>query len=615
MTKRQKINLLRCVSSLIILIAFYFIPAKGLLKLFLFLIPYAIAGYDILFKAAANIIRGQIFDENFLMSLATVGAFAIGEYTEAVAVMFFYQLGELFQSIAVGKSRKSIAQLMDIRPDYANVLRDGVEITMSPDEVNRDEIIIIRPGEKIPLDGIVIEGATSVNTSALTGESLPRDVAEGDDVISGSINLSSLIKVKVRTEYSQSTVAKILELVENSASKKSRSENFITKFARYYTPCVVIGAAFLAVIPPLFFSQDWNEWINRALIFLVVSCPCALVISVPLSFFGGIGGASRQGILIKGSNYLEALSRVDTVVFDKTGTLTKGIFKVTGVRPENISEDELMDIAAHAESYSNHPIADSIVNARGNVIDKSRIGKIEELAGMGVKAQIDGKTIYAGNARIMEKAGAKWDECGDVGTAIHISEGDKYLGHIIISDEIKPDSAEAIKILKKNGVGTTVMLTGDISRVGEAVGNKLGIDRVFASLLPEEKVEIVEKLLDEKSDSSKIAFVGDGINDAPVLSRADVGIAMGILGSDAAIEAADVILMDDSLLKIPAALKISRKTMAIVKQNIFFSLFVKAVVLILGTIGMTNMKIAIFADVGIMLLAVLNAMRSLRNTD
>ncbi|MGH0051949.1 MAG: heavy metal translocating P-type ATPase, partial [Sphaerochaetaceae bacterium] len=576
-----------------------------------FLVPYAIIGYDVIWSAVRNIIRGQVFDENFLMALATVGALAIQEYPEAVAVMLFYQVGELFQSLAVGKSRKSIAALMNIRPEIAVVLRGGTELTVPPEEVSIGEEIIIRPGEKIPLDGVITEGTTTVNTSALTGESLPIDKGISDSVASGTVNLSGLIRVKTTCAYEDSTVAKILELVENSAAKKAKTERFITRFAKYYTPCVVLMAVLLAFIPPLLFSQNFSEWLNRALIFLVVSCPCALVISVPLSFFGGIGGASKEGILIKGANYLESLGKVKTVVFDKTGTLTEGTFSVTAVHPETVSEAELLDIAATAESYSNHPIARSIVDAHGGHIEQRRIGKIKELAGLGVKAEIDNRQIHVGNSKLMEQIGAKWHYCHKTGTIVHIAVENEYMGHIVISDTIKSDAQKAVTELKQLGISKTVMLTGDTQKVAETVASTLGIDTTYAELLPEQKVAEVERLLHE-TNLGTLVFVGDGVNDAPVLARADVGIAMGALGSEAAIEAADIVLMDDRPTKIARAILLSRKTMRIVYENIVFALSVKAIVLVLGALGIANMWLAIFADVGVMILAILNAMRTLR---
>ena len=611
MSRKQKKNLIRILVALVLFITVELLPLEGWWKLAAILVPYFIAGWDVLWGAIRGIAHGQVFDEKFLMAVATVGALASGEFSEAVAVMIFYQVGELFQGIAVGKSRRNIAALMDIRPDTANVLRDGVEQEVSPEEVAVGEIIVVKPGEKIPLDGEIIDGSTSVNTAALTGESLPQDKVQGDKVVSGSINMTGVIKVRTESEFSESTVARILELVENSASKKAKVENFITRFAHYYTPCVVFAALLLALVPPLFVGE-WVVWINRALTFLVVSCPCALVVSVPLSFFGGIGGASRKGILIKGSNYLEALSKVDTTVFDKTGTLTKGSFAVTAIHTAKVSKDELLDIAAVAEYNSNHPIAQSIVAAHKGHIDPSRVTSVKEIAGRGVEAVIDGRTIYVGNSKLMEDVGADWHQCHHVGTIIHIAEKDLYLGHIVISDEPKPDAREAIQKLKALGVKRTVMLTGDSKKVAESVAGELGVDEVRAELLPADKVTEVEKLL---SKDSTVAFVGDGINDAPVLSRADVGIAMGALGSDAAIEAADVVLMDDKPSKLPQAIGIARKTMRIVHENIIVSLAVKAIVLILSAVGVANMWYAVFADVGVMVLAVINAMRALRVDD
>ena len=608
MSRKQKTVLARIIISAVLCVVAGLLPIDGVWKLLAFSVPYLVIGYDVLWGAVRNIIHGQVFDEQFLMAIATLGAFAIEDYPEAAAVMLFYQVGELFQSIAVGKSRKSISALMDICPEYAVVLRDGEEVTVPPEEVGIGEVLIIKPGEKIPLDGEITEGSTTVNTAALTGESLPVDKTVGDRVISGTINLSGVIKVKAQSLYEESTVSKILELVENSAEKKAKAENFITRFARYYTPCVVIGAVLLAVIPPLFFSQEWSMWINRALIFLVVSCPCALVVSVPLSFFGGIGGASRDGILIKGANYLETLSKVDTVVFDKTGTLTKGTFAVNAIHPQNMTEAQLLDIAAAAESYSTHPVGESIVAAHKGHIDKTRIGEVEELAGMGLRAVIDGKTFFVGNGALMDKVGAGWHDCHLAGTVIHIAESSEYLGHIVINDEIKPDSKVAVAGLKELGIKNTVMLTGDTERVAKSVGEEVGVDSVCAKLLPAQKVEKVEELL---SQGCKTAFVGDGINDAPVLTRADVGIAMGALGSDAAIESADIVLMDDKPSKLPSAIRISRKTMRIVRQNIVFALAVKAIILVLGAFGIANMWTAVFGDVGVMVIAILNAMRAM----
>ena len=606
MTKKQKKTLLRIVAAGLLTIVAALLPLEGLWRALAFTVPYLIIGWDVLWSAIRNILHGQIFDEKFLMALATLGAFGTGEYPEAAAVMLFYQIGEWFQSIAVGRSRRSIAALMDIRPDSAIVLRDGQEEEVDPEEVAVGETILVRPGEKIPLDGTVIEGSSSVNTAALTGESLPQDKAVGDRVISGSINLNGLLKVRTESVYEDSTVARILELVENSAEKKAHVESFITRFARWYTPVVVVSAALLALLPPLILGGGWSQWIHRALIFLVVSCPCALVVSVPLSFFGGIGGAARQGILIKGANDLETLASVDTMVFDKTGTLTQGSFAVDAVHPNEIGAEELLDIAAAAESYSSHPVAESVVAAHEGDIDRSRIGKVEELAGKGVMAQVDGQTFYVGNAALMEQVGAPFHECHLVGTVIHVAREGEYLGHIVINDQLKSDSAEAIRALKALGVKKAVMLTGDIQKVADAVAEKLGVDEVHAGLLPVQKVEQVERML---SEGAKLAFVGDGINDAPVLTRADVGIAMGALGSDAAIESADIVLMDDSPSRLPLALKLARKTMRIVRQNIVFALGVKLLILLLGALGLANMWFAVFGDVGVLILAILNAMR------
>lgn len=614
MSKKQKKILLRIIISAVLLICVYFIPLEGYLKLLLFLVPYAVIGWDILWRAVRNIAHGQIFDENFLMAVATVGAFCIGEYPEAVFVMLFYQVGELFQSYAVGKSRKSIASLMDIRPDYANIEENGELKQVAPEEIKIGDTIIVKAGEKIPLDGIVTEGTSMVNTSALTGESVPRKVTVNDDVISGCINVEGVLKVQVTKEFGESTVAKILELVENSASKKAKAENFITKFAKYYTPCVVIGAVLLAIIPPLLFSGVWSEWINRALIFLVISCPCALVISVPMSFFGGIGGASKCGILVKGGNYLEVLAKTEIVVFDKTGTLTKGVFNVTAVHPDNCTESQLIEYAAMSENYSNHPIARSIKEAYGKDIDQSRIKDTHEISGKGINAIIDGKNISVGNDKLMESLGIKWHPCHKIGTTVHIAVNNVYAGHIVISDEVKKDSQQAIKSLKAEGVKKTVMLTGDSKPVGKAVGESLGLDEIHTELMPADKVDCVEKLLDEKSEKSALAFVGDGINDAPVLSRADIGIAMGAMGSDAAIEAADIVLMDDKPSKISVALRIAKGTLRIVKQNIVFALGVKAVILVMGALGIANMWLAVFADVGVAVIAIINAMRALNTS-
>ena len=614
MSKKQKKTLVRIILSAVLLVAAALIPVDGIVKLVLFLIPYAVIGWDVLWKAIRNIAHGQVFDENFLMAIATVGAFALGEYPEGVAVMLFYQVGELFQSYAVGRSRQSIAALMDIRPDYANIEQDGKLVQVDPEDVAVGDTIVIKAGEKIPLDGVVLEGSSAVDTAALTGESLPRDVDPGDDVVSGCINQSGLLKVRVTKVFGESTVAKILDLVENSSSKKARAENFITRFARYYTPVVVIGAVLLAVLPPLLFGGDWSDWLQRALIFLVISCPCALVISVPLSFFGGIGGASKQGILVKGSNYLEALAKTETVVFDKTGTLTKGTFQVTAVHPDRISKGELLELAAMAESYSEHPISRSLREAYQKPVDASRVTDVEEISGHGVRAKVDGHDVYAGNGKWMDRIGVSWRNCHRTGTVVHVAVDGEYAGHIVISDAVKPDAAAAIEALKREGVKKTVMLTGDVKAVGEAVAREIGIDEVHAELLPGDKVDQVERLLKNTSGKGKLAFVGDGINDAPVLSRADIGIAMGGLGSDAAIEAADIVLMDDKPSKLAVAVRISRKTLRIVRQNIVFALGIKLLFLALGAFGMANMWEAVFADVGVSVLAILNASRALRTS-
>ena len=578
----------------------------------LYLVPYLLIGWDVLWKAVRNIAHGQVFDENFLMAIATVGAFATGEYAEAVFVMLFYQVGELFQSYAVGKSRQSIASLMDIRPDYANVEQDGELVQVDPDEVEVGDTIVIKAGERVPLDGVILEGRSTLDTAALTGESLPREVEAGDDVISGCVNLSGLLKVRVTKAFEESTVAKILDLVENATSKKAKAENFITKFARYYTPSVVVAAVLLAVLPPLLGGGDWGKWFHQALVFLVISCPCALVISVPLSFFGGIGGASRAGILVKGGNYLEVLADTQIVVFDKTGTLTKGVFNVTAIHPDQCDEDRLLEVAALAESYSDHPISRSLKEAYGKDIDNSRVTDVEEIAGHGVRAKVDGVEVCVGNDKLMESIGVAWHPCHRVGTTVHVESQGIYLGHIVISDEVKEDAAQAISDLKAIGVRKTVMLTGDAQAVGEDVAQRLGLDEVHAQLLPADKVDRVEALLQEKTGKGKLAFVGDGINDAPVLSRADLGIAMGGLGSDAAIEAADVVLMDDKPSKIAVAIRVARKTLRIVRQNIVFALGVKLLVLALGAVGLANMWEAVFADVGVSVIAILNAMRALR---
>ena len=593
--------------------AAFFLSVSPPVYLVLYLIPYLIIGWDVLWRAVRNIAHGQVFDENFLMALATVGALATGEYPEAVFVMLFYQVGEWFQSYAVDQSRKSITALMDIRPDYANVEGpDGQLQQVDPEEVAVGDTIVIKAGERIPLDGVVLEGSSTVDTAALTGESLPRRAESGDDVISGCVNLSGLLKVRVTKAFAESTVSKILDLVENSASKKAKAENFITKFARYYTPAVVLAAAALAVLPPLLTSMAWVDSIQRALNFLVVSCPCALVISVPLSFFGGIGGASRDGILVKGGNYLEVLARTEIVVFDKTGTLTRGVFNVTAIHPDHCDQGQLLELAALAESYSDHPISRSLKEAYGREMDSSRVSNVEEVAGRGVKAVVDGHTICAGNDKLMEDIGVSWHPCHRVGTTVHVASDGVYLGHIVISDEVKPDAKEAVAALKAAGVRKTVMLTGDAQAVGEDVARRLGLDEVHAQLLPAGKVERVEELLKEVSPKGALAFVGDGINDAPVLSRADIGIAMGGLGSDAAIEAADIVLMDDKPSKLAHAIRIARRTLSIVKQNIVFALAVKLLVLVLSALGLANMWAAVFADVGVSVLAILNAMRALR---
>ena len=612
MNKKQKQTLIRIIVSGVLLIAARLCPFEGWLSLAAYAVPYVVIGWDVLWKAARNIAHGQVFDENFLMSLATVGAFATGEYPEAVAVMLFYQIGELFQSCAVGKSRKSIAALMDIRPDYANIEKDGQLVQVDPEEIAVGDTIVVKPGEKIPLDGIVIEGKSTIDTSALTGESVPRTVYEDSDVISGCINQSGLIKVRVTKPFGESTVAKILDLVENASSKKAKAENFIAKFARIYTPVVVISALLLAIVPPLVTGGDWWDWLHRALIFLVISCPCALVISVPLSFFGGIGGASRSGILVKGGNYLEALAAAEIIVFDKTGTLTKGVFNVTAIHPDEISESRLIELAAYAESYSVHPIAKSIIEAYGMDIDNERIASTQELSGKGVKAVIDGLEVCAGNDKLMDEIGVSWHPCHHIGTTVHVAVDGKYAGHIVISDQVKETSAQAISDLKARGISKTVMLTGDAKETGEGVAKQLGIDRAYTQLLPADKVEKVEGLLSEKTPKGRLVFVGDGINDAPVLSRADIGIAMGAMGSDAAIEAADIVLMDDDPRKIAKAIDISRKTLRIVRQNIVFALGVKLVVLLLGALGMANMWEAVFADVGVSVIAIINAMRAMR---
>lgn len=620
MTRKQKKNLIRIVLAAVLLAAVWitdavFRPEKWYFLLPMYAVPYFVIGYDVLRKAFLNIIHGQVFDENFLMALATIGAVGTGEYREAVAVMLFYQIGELFQGVAVGKSRKSIAALMDIRPDYANIEIDGVLTQIDPEEVQPGDEIIIKPGERIPLDGVILEGSTQADTSALTGESVPRTLNAGDDVMSGCINATGVIRVRVTKAYGESTVAKILDLVENASSKKARAENFITRFAKVYTPAVVVAAVILAVLPPLITSADaagWRDWIHRALTFLVISCPCALVISVPLSFFGGIGGASKCGILIKGGNYMEMLSKTGIAVFDKTGTLTKGVFNVTALHPDRIDDAGLIELAAYAEYYSDHPIARSIKEAYDKQIDPQRVESVEEIAGKGVKAVIDGKTVFVGNEKLMDAIGVDVRPCHHCvgGTIVHVAQKDGYMGHLLISDEIKEDAGRAIADLKSGGV-RTVMLTGDARKVGESVAERLSIDEAYCELLPADKVSKVEEQLFAKQKNKTLIFVGDGINDAPVISRADVGIAMGAVGSDAAIEAADVVLMDDKPSKIATAVSISKNTMRLVKENIIFSLGVKLVVLILGALGIAGMWWAVFADVGVAVIAILNAMRAL----
>ena len=623
MTKKQKKMLIRIIIAAVLLTALNFIPVKGILRMILFLIPYLVIGYDILKKAGKGILNRQVFDENFLMAVATIGAIAIaiydrsGDFNEAVAVMLFYQIGELFQSYAVGKSRRNISELMDIRPDYANIEQDGKLEKVDPDEIEIGTVIVVQPGEKVPIDGIVVAGTSTLNTSALTGESLPRETKVGDEIISGCINMTGVLKIRTIKEFGESTVSKILELVENSTSRKSRSEDFISKFAKYYTPVVCYGALALAILPPLVSmlamgaAPQWDMWIYRALTFLVISCPCALVISIPLSFFAGIGGASHEGVLVKGSNYLEAMSQTKYVVFDKTGTLTKGVFEVNGVHHSEMEEEKLLEYAALAESASSHPISRSIQRAYGKEIDRTRVSEIEEISGNGVTAKVDGKPVAAGNDKLMKRLGITPIACHSAGTIIHIAIDGKYMGHILISDVEKPTSKEAIRALKSAGIEKTVMLTGDAKRVADQVAEKLGLDEVYSELLPSDKVAQVERLLAEKPAKAKLAFVGDGINDAPVLGRADIGIAMGAMGSDAAIEAADVVLMDDDPLKIVKAIKISKKCIRIVYQNIIFALTIKAICLILGAIGIANMWVAIFADVGVMVIAVLNAIRAL----
>ena len=623
MTKKQKKMLLRIIIAAVMLAALYFLPVTGWLRLGLYLDTYLVIGYDILKKAGQGIANGRVFDENFLMAVATVGAFALaiyeksGDYNEAIAVMLFYQVGELFQSYAVGKSRKNISALMDIRPDYANIEQDGKLVQVDPDEVAVGTVIVVQPGEKAPIDGVVVEGSSTLNTSALTGESLPRDVHEGDEIISGCINMTGVLKIRTTKAFGESTVSKILELVENSSSRKSRSEDFIAKFARIYTPVVCYGALALAVLPPVIrlvggMDGQWEQWIYRALTFLVTSCPCALVVSIPLSFFAGIGGASHEGILIKGSNYLETLSQVKTVVFDKTGTLTRGVFEVTAVHHSDMDEQKLLEYAALAECASSHPISKSLQRAYGKAIDRSRVTDIQELSGHGVTAVVDGHPVAAGNSKLMEQLGIPYHDCHSVGTIIHMAVDGQYAGHIVISDVVKPHAKEAVEALHKAGVEKTVMLTGDAKKVADAVAAELGVDEVHSELLPGDKVDKVESLLAQQSGKAKLAFVGDGVNDAPVLGRADIGIAMGAMGSDAAIEAADIVLMDDEPLQIAKAIRISRKCIGIVYENIVFALAVKFACLVLVAIGLADMWAAIFADVGVMVLAVLNAIRALR---
>ena len=623
MNKKQKTMLARILAAAALMIGLSFTETEGVVRFLLYLVPYFIVGWDILRKAGKGIRNGQIFDENFLMAVATVGAIALalydetGDYTEAVAVMLFYQIGELFQSYAVGKSRRNISELMDIRPDYANIEKDGALMRIDPDEVETGSVIVVQPGEKVPIDGIIIEGASTLNTSALTGESVPRDAKTGDEIISGCINMTGVLKIRTTKEFGDSTVSQILDLVENASSRKSKSEDFISKFARIYTPAVCGAALALAVIPPLVrlfamgAAPEWDIWIYRALTFLVISCPCALVISIPLSFFAGIGGASREGVLVKGSNYLETLSKTGIVVFDKTGTLTKGVFEVNAVHHSRMAKEKLLEYAALAESASSHPISRSLRKAYGGKIDRSRVTEIREISGKGVLAKVDGRSVAAGNGKLMESLGVEYIPCHHTGTIIHMAIDGSYAGHIVISDVVKPHAKEAVRELKRSGVRETVMLTGDAKAVAESVAADLGIDTVWSELLPAGKVEKVEELLKQKPEKEKLAFVGDGINDAPVLRRADIGIAMGAMGSDAAIEAADVVLMDDDPLKIAKAIKISRKCLGIVYQNIVFAIGVKLLCLLLGAVGLANMWLAIFADVGVMILAVLNAIRAL----
>ncbi len=617
MTKKQKKVLIRIIIAAVLVIVLQFVPVEGYVRFVLYMIPYLVIGYDILKKAGKGILNRQIFDENFLMAVATIGAIALGDYKEGTAVMLFYQIGELFQSYAVGKSRRNISELMDIRPDYANVEKDGQLEQVDPDEIEIGTVIVVQPGEKVPIDGVVVEGTSSLNTSALTGESVPREVSVDDEIISGCINMTGLLKIRTTKEFGESTVSKILELVENASSRKSRSENFISKFAKVYTPAVCYGALALAILPPIVrmvfmgLAPEWGDWVYRALTFLVISCPCALVISIPLSFFAGIGGASREGVLVKGSSFLETLSQTKIVVFDKTGTMTKGVFEVNGIHHSPYKDEELLEYAALAESYSTHPISKSLQRAYGKPIDKNRVSDVEEIGGHGLTAKVDGKVVAAGNAKLMKKLGIEYHDCSHVGTIVHVAIDGRYAGHILISDVIKEHAAEAIAALKKSGIEKTVMLTGDAKNVAEHVAAQLGIDEVCSELLPGDKVEKVEELLTKKSEKDKLAFVGDGINDAPVLSRADIGIAMGALGSDAAIEAADIVLMDDDPLKISKAIRISRKCLRIVYENIYFAIGIKVICLVLGALGIANMWFAIFADVGVMILAVLNAIRTL----
>ena len=616
MNKKQKKMLIRIIIAAVLIVVFSLLPAEGYLRFGLFMIPYLVIGYDILKKAFKGILNKQVFDENFLMAVATVGAILLGDYSEGVAVMLFYQIGELFQSYAVGKSRRNISELMDIRPDYANIEKDGALEQVDPDEVEIGTIIVVQPGEKVPIDGVITEGTSTLNTSALTGESLPRDAKAGDEVISGCINMTGLLKIRTTKEFGESTVSKILELVENSSSRKSKSENFISKFAKYYTPAVCYGALALALIPPVVLlimgkPAMWGDWIYRALTFLVISCPCALVISIPLSFFAGIGGASNQGILVKGSNYLETLAQTKYVVFDKTGTMTQGVFEVSGIHHNEVPDEKLLEYAALAECSSSHPISKSLQKAYGKTIDRNRVSDIEEISGNGVIAKVDGVSVAAGNTKLMDRLGIAYQDCHHIGTVVHMAIDGKYAGHILISDIIKPHAKEAIAELKKAGISKTVMLTGDSKRVADQVAGELGIQEVYSELLPADKVSRVEELLNQKSEKAKLAFVGDGINDAPVLSRADIGIAMGALGSDAAIEAADIVLMDDDPLKISKAIKIARKCIRIVYENIYFAIGIKILCLILGALGIANMWVAIFADVGVMIIAVLNAIRTL----